>query len=153
MPKLNEDIKARIIADWKVGISQNQLGKNYSLSPTTVNKLVRGIPQENIDLVDTQVALTLSLQEKSGYEITSIEREANKKLRRQNLVYGNAEKLANKISILTEAISNASELKALSEANMIIGKSLGVIDQFAKNGDVNVQTNVGIQSITRRIVD
>ena len=39
MAKLTDDDKLKILADWKAGISQNQLSKNYSLSPATINKI------------------------------------------------------------------------------------------------------------------
>ena len=43
--KLTDKIKEQIIADYKAGISQNQLAKNYKLSPATINKLCKNIPQ------------------------------------------------------------------------------------------------------------
>lgn len=49
MAKLNDDLKNKILADWKAGISQNQLAKRYDVSPATINKLCKGIEQSNIE--------------------------------------------------------------------------------------------------------
>lgn len=146
MAKLTDSIKQRILSDWKVGISQNQLAKRYDVSPATINKLCKGVEQTNIELVNTKVALITALQEKNEYEVNSIEEEVNKKIRRQGLIFGNAEKLAGKLNIMADQIESPAEVKLLSEANMILGKSLGVIEQFAKSGDVNVQANTQVNN-------
>lgn len=47
MAKLTDDLKQRIIADWKAGVSQNQLAKRYDVSPATINKLCKFVDGTN----------------------------------------------------------------------------------------------------------
>ena len=83
--KLTDKIKEQIIADYKAGISQNQLAKSYKLSPATINKLGKNIPQENIEivntLVNTAIATNRALEGKSQIEVNSIERIVDEKTR------------------------------------------------------------------------
>lgn len=83
--KLTDKIKEQIIADYKAGISQNQLAKSYKLSPATINKLCKNIPQENIEivntLVNTAIATNRALEGKSQIEVNSIERIVDEKTR------------------------------------------------------------------------
>lgn len=83
--KLTDKIKEQIIADYKAGISQNQLAKNYKLSPATINKLCKNIPQENIEivntLVNTAIAANRALEGKSQAEVNSIERIVDERTR------------------------------------------------------------------------
>ena len=85
MGKLTDKIKEQIIADYKAGISQNQLAKSYKLSPATINKLCKNIPQENIEivntLVNTAIATNRALEGKSQIEVNSIERIVDEKTR------------------------------------------------------------------------
>lgn len=77
------------MADYKAGISQNQLAKNYKLSPATINKLCKNIPQENIEivntLVNTAIATNRALEGKSQIEVNSIERIVDE--RTKHLLY------------------------------------------------------------------
>jgi len=153
--KLTEDIKQKIVADWKAGVSQNQLAKRYDVSPATINKLCKGIEQSNIHLVNSQVSVITELNGKSEYEVNSITAEVNDKVRRHSLINNNAELIASKIPTMLEQIDSPSDLKTLAEANDRLAITLKVADRHAKSGDVNVNATaaVGIQTITRKIVD
>ena len=45
----------KVIADWKAGVSQNQLAKRYGVSPATINKLCKGVEQTNVDIVNARI--------------------------------------------------------------------------------------------------
>ena len=83
--KLTDKIKEKIIADYKAGVSQNQLAKNYKLSPATINKLCKNILQENVEivntLVNTAIATNRALEGKTEIEVNSIERIVDEKTR------------------------------------------------------------------------
>lgn len=153
MAKITDDIRDHILADWKAGVSQNQLAKRYVVSPATINKICKGIEQVNVNLVNTKVSLITELNAKSEYEVNSIDKEVNDKLRRCNLVYGNAEKLASKLSIMADQIDSPNDLKTLSEANDRLAITLKVADRHTKQGDVNVNATAAVQTITRTIID
>lgn len=155
MAKLTDDIKLKILADWKAGISQNQLAKKYDVSPATINKICKGIEQSNIHLVNAQVSVITELNSKSEYELNSINAEVNEKLKNKDLVYGVTQKALKKLDKLIDEIDSPADLKLAIEASDRASLTLKVNDRHAKSGDVNVntQTNVGIQKITRKIID
>jgi hypothetical protein len=147
MAKLTDDIKSKILADWSVGISQNQLAKKYNMSPATINKLCKGVEQSNVDLVNSKVAVITALQSKTEYEVNSIESEVNTKVRRSGLVFGGLESLAKLAKETIEANKivdkinvgegvqnfeprelNTTDFKNLESTLTGIGKSFGIIE-------------------------
>ncbi|MCW8930885.1 MAG: helix-turn-helix domain-containing protein [Gammaproteobacteria bacterium] len=154
MARLNDKERERIIADWKVGVSQNQLAKNYNVSPATINKLCKDVPQENIEIVNSKVSTIRALQEKSECEVNSIEREVNDRLRREQLVYGVQEKAIQKAGVLLDEVSEPQDLKHLVDAVDKASITLGVSQRHSnQNINVNTQNNLAVQAITRKIVD
>lgn len=155
MAKLTDDIKMKIVSDWKAGVTQNQLAKRYNLSPATINKMCKGIEQTNVDLVNKQVSVITELNGKSEYEVNSITAEVNSKVRRNQLINNNAELIASKIPVMLEQIDSASDLKTLAEANDRLAITLKVADRHAKSGDVNVNATAAVQNnnITVEFVD
>ena len=137
MAKIDDDLKQRILADWKAGVSQNQLAKKYSLSPASINKLCKGIDQSNIHLVNTQVSVITELNSKSEYEVNSITSEVNDKVRRHSLINSNAELIASKIPKMLDDIDSPSDLKILAETNDRIAITLKVADRHAPKIEVN----------------
>ncbi len=141
MAKITDDIKFKILADWKVGYSQNQLAKNYNVSPATINKICKGIEQDNINLVNSQVSVITALKDKSEYEVNSIDKKVNEEVRHRNLVYSIQEKLLNKIKNMAEQIESPSDAKILIEAVDKASITLKVSERHAPKTDVNLQSN------------
>ncbi|HET8689352.1 MAG TPA: helix-turn-helix transcriptional regulator [Methanosarcina sp.] len=146
MAKINDDIRNKVLADWKAGISQNQLSKKFDVSPATINKICKGVEQSNIDLVNTQIAVLTELQSKSEYEVNSIHSVVDDAMRRTNLVYSIQEKALNKAHIMLDQIESPSDLKTIVEAVDKASITLKVSDRHAKSGDVNVQTNTQVNN-------
>ena len=131
MGKITDKIKEQIIADYKAGISQNQLAKNYKLSPATINKLCKNIPQENIEivntLVNTAIATNRALEGKSQIEVNSIERIVDEKTRHllyfQNAALRN-QKIANEMLKTAKTIGDIEAHSRITARNKetILGK-------------------------------
>lgn len=154
MAKLTDVIKAKIIADWKAGVSQNQLAKRYDVSPATINKLCKGVEQSNVHLVNTQVSVITELNGKSEYEVNSINAEVNNKVRRHSLINNNAELIASKIPTMLEQIDSPSDLKILAEANDRLAITLKVADRHASSQNINVNATAAVQNnITPKTLD
>lgn len=129
--KITDKIKEQIIADYKAGISQNQLAKNYKLSPATINKLCKNIPQENIEivntLVNTAIATNRALEGKSQIEVNSIERIVDEKTRHllyfQNAALRN-QKIANEMLKTAKTIGDIEAHSRITARNKetILGK-------------------------------
>lgn len=143
MAKITDELKAKIQADWKAGVSQNQLAKKYSVSPATINKLCKGIEQTNVEIVNSQVAINTALVGKSEYEVNSINEEVNNRTRHIMLINSNAELIASKIPTMLEHIDSPSDLKTLAEANDRIAITLKVADRHAPKQDINVNATAG----------
>jgi DNA-binding CsgD family transcriptional regulator len=73
MARLSEKERDQILALWKAGKSQNSLALDFNVSPATINKLCKGVTQENLDIVNTQVAVIKAIAEKSEYEVNAIQ--------------------------------------------------------------------------------
>ena len=129
--KLTDKTKEQIIADYKAGISQNQLAKNYKLSPATINKLCKNIPQENIEivntLVNTAIATNRALEGKSQIEVNSIERIVDEKTRHllyfQNAALRN-QKIADEMLEMSDKIADVEAHSRITARNKetIFGK-------------------------------
>ena len=138
LPKKERDIRdSKILADWKAGCSQNQLAKNYDVSPATINKICKGVEQTNLDIVNSQIAINTELVAKSECEVNSIHSIVNEKTKHLRLINDNATKLANKLNLMTDEISEAQELKHLVEANDKLAITLKVAERHAPKTEIN----------------
>ncbi|OJJ28142.1 hypothetical protein [Campylobacter concisus] len=129
--KLTDKTKEQIIADYKAGISQNQLAKNYKLSPATINKLCKNIPQENVEivntLVNTAIATNRALEGKSQIEVNSIERIVDERTKHllyfQNAALRN-QKIADEMLEMSDKIADVEAHSRITARNKetIFGK-------------------------------
>jgi len=94
--------KNKIIADFHIGKSQNQLAKDYECSPATVNKICKGVIPKYKDKVNSVVAIRRELNAESEYQSECFDKEVNDQLRRANLVYGGVEKALKKMNDIIE---------------------------------------------------
>lgn len=69
----------------------------------------------------------------------------DEQLRRRNLVFGNAEKLARKINLMTDEVEEAKDIKDLVDANDKLSITLGV-NQRHSNSQVNIQNTNATQN-------
>jgi molybdopterin/thiamine biosynthesis adenylyltransferase len=111
---------------------QEEWVKNSDLA-TLVNDEVEYIIKGNE--IATQKA-TLATQ-----ELRLHDKAVQDKIRRQNLVYGNAEKFIGQLSKISDSVDNGMEMKAIVEANHKAGQTLGVVEQFAPKTDINNNNN------------
>ena len=162
MARLTDKTRAKILADFHVGKSQNWLAKEYECSPATVNKLCKGVIPKYKDKVNSVVAIKSDLSRESKYQSECFDKEVNTKLRRANLVYGvleNALKANN--DILTDGHVedkinvgdgmqkfekrkiNPKETKEIIDGTVNAGKAFGIIetDKNVINNNNAQQTN------------
>ncbi len=79
--QLNDNDRARIMADYHVGISQNALAIKYEVSPATINKLCKGVVRKFEGKVNTMVRIKSELQEESEFQVNAFHREVEQKSR------------------------------------------------------------------------
>lgn len=138
MARLNDKQRDMILADFHIGKSQNELAKKYDVSPATINKLCKGLIPKYKDKVNDVVALKSQLSRESEYQSECFDKEVNDKLRRANLVYGNAEKALGKLNTMIDEVDNAIDLKTLIDANDRASLTLKVNERHAPKSDVNL---------------
>lgn len=156
MARLNDDDREKILADWHTGqFSVRELGARHNIGKTTIAKLVQGIDPKHKDKVDTLVAVKTALAQENGQEVDSVNRIVDEKTRHLQFLHNATLKNISNMAKKLGENATIKEHKYAQEAIHKAGQTLGVVEQFAKSGDVNVntQTNVGIQTITRKIVD
>ena len=92
MPRLTDEQREQILADWSTGhYSQNQLAKNYNVSPSVINKMCKGVEQHNKDLVNTKTTVETQMHAKSEYEVNSIHKAVEERTRLLKLFTDSAE--------------------------------------------------------------
>jgi len=109
----------------------------------------------NADYIEARKTLAVKKGTEKGTVIQVLDDIADEQIRHKGLINSNAELIASKIPTMLEQIDSPSDLKTLAEANDRLAITLKVADRHAKSGDVNVNATaaVGIQTITRKIVD
>lgn len=100
MAKLTQDLKDKMLRDWKLGKSQNDIVKTYGVSKGSVNKLCKGVEQSIQPLVTAQADINQKLTELNELEMTAFRDSVTERTKHliyfQNSALKN-QKLANKI--------------------------------------------------------
>ena len=108
MARLTDEQREKILSDFHIGKSQNELAKKYSCSPATINKLCKGVIPKYKDKVNAVVSIKSELSEESEYQSECFDKEVNDQLRRQNLVFNATEKILNNIN---KSVSQTIKIK------------------------------------------
>lgn len=119
----------------KTGIDKSQISRK--------SKIQQWQQGRNADYIEARVVLAEKKSTENTTTLQVLDDIADEQIRHKRLINGNAEKLAGKIATMADQTDRPKDIKELAEANMILGKSLGVIEQFAKSGDVNVNATAG----------
>jgi transcriptional regulator with XRE-family HTH domain len=152
----NKKELAQLLADYKTGhYSQRDLARKYTISPAYVNKIVKGIDKEDEAVVNAGIAYQSALAQKNEFSVNAIVNAVNEKTKHLQFLHNATLK---NISVMAKKLNEEATFKDHLDAQNAIhkaGQTLGVIDQFAKSGDVNVNATAAVQSnnITVEFVD
>ena len=144
MAKLTKTDKELILADYKAGISQNQLAKRYELSKSTINGICKGIEQENEHLANALIANTIELNEKSEHERTAIIKIVDEAVRRQNAVFSVTEKALRVADKLLDQTDTMSDVKMAVDLADRASLTLKVNDRHAPKIEVTQQNQTAL---------
>ena len=156
MARLTDKDRELVLADWHTGqYSVRDLGNRHNIGKTTIAKIVQGIEPKHKDKVDTLVSVKTALAQESGQEVDSVNRAVDEKTR--HLTFLHIATIKN-ISVMAKKLNEDAtilEHKTAQDAIHKAGQTLGVIEQFAKSGDVNVNATAGAiaQSSSRTLDD
>lgn len=144
MARLTDEDRENILADWHTGqYSHSELGKRYNTSHVTIGKICKGIEPKHADKVTAQIAIKTALADESYKEVTAIERVVDEKTRHLQFLHNATLK---NISVMAKKLNEDATIQDHKQAQEAIhkaGQTLGVIEQFAKSGDVNVNAVAG----------
>lgn len=144
---LTDKEKSLIISDYKTGqYSQRELAKKHDVSIGTVNKLTKDLNTTNEHLMNAQKALIVAKETLPRDEMNAIVNTAMDLVRKEGLIYGNAELIASKIPAMLQQIDTASDLKLLADTNDRLAITLKVADRHAPKQDINVNATAGVQN-------
>jgi hypothetical protein len=79
MARLTDEMRERIVNLWRCGESQNSLAKRFPVSVATINKLCKGVPQDNAEIVNAQVQINQLLSQKVNTEVNAINQMVEEK--------------------------------------------------------------------------
>ena len=98
MARLTDKDRELILADYHTGhFTQRELSRKYEVSTATINKLTKGIEPKHTDKVNAIVTATRELSLESEQEVNAVHKVIDAQVRRENLIFGNAELMASKV--------------------------------------------------------
>lgn len=142
MAKITDDLRDKILSQYRIGKSQNWLAREYELSTATINKLCKGIEQDYIEKVNTQVAIKSQLYAESEQFSKYFDKEVNDRLLNQGLVYGVTQKALKKLSGMIDKMDNVVDLKCAIEASDRASLTLKVNERHAPKTELKQETNL-----------
>lgn len=81
MARLNDVQREKILADFHIGKSQNELAKKYEVSPATINKLCKGVIPKHLENVNALTRINTELAGESEYQVNAIHKEVDERTR------------------------------------------------------------------------
>lgn len=171
MARLSQDTKDKILDDFHLGKSQNELARLYEVSPATINKICKGIKQKYVDKVNTIVSIKSELSEESEYLVNAFDKEVNRQLMLKQIVFNASEKLLIKATKMIEENKtvdkinvgagvqqieprnlDSSDLKNLADTIDKASITLGVNQRHA-NSQVNINNTNATQNNIKTLDD
>lgn len=128
-------------------LSLSEISKQTGIDKSSISKKAKNQQWSSVENSDYIEAKILIAEKKSTLPIEKInilDDVANDEIRRRKLVLGNAEKLAQKIDIMTDEVFEAKDIKDLVDANDKLSITLGVNQRHA-NSQVNIQNTNATQ--------
>jgi uncharacterized protein YjcR len=110
LARLTDDDREKILSDYHIGKSQNELAKKYKCSPATINKLCKGIQPKYKDKVNAVASVKAELATESEYQSECFYAEVNEKTKHLKLINDNATKLADKLSTMADNIDTPYDM-------------------------------------------
>ena len=148
MARLTEEQREQIVDRWRCGESQNSIAKRFPISVATVNKLCKGVPQDNVDLVNAQVFINQELSSKVNNEVNTINQVVDERTRHLIFFQNSAlkgQKLANDaLDYIVDRYNNADD----DEKEELTGKAMYVAKEHSTVTNKNKETVLGKQPDT-----
>ena len=151
MARLTDDQRDAILQRWRGGESQNSLAKRFGCSPATVNAICKGVPQDNVEIVNAQVQINQQLMLKPNNEVNTIQQMVDEKTRLMKFFTDSAVRNQHKANHALETADELSLPLIESHARItaknketVIGKSPDTAIQINNNSESQTPTRIKI---------
>lgn len=152
MARLTDKDRELILADYHTGhYTQRELSRKYEVSTATINKLTKGIEPKHTDKVNAIVKATRELSAESEQEVNAVQKVIDIQVKRENLIFGNAEKLAGKLNAMADQIDAPMDMKILADANDRLAVTLKVAERHAPKAMTAIQVNTEEREVKQGI--
>ena len=147
MARLTDETRAKILDEFHLGKSQNQLALEYEVSPATINKLCKGLIPKYKDKVNAVSAIKSEVLQESKFLSECFDKEVNTRtqylLLFQNSALKNQAK-ANELLELTEDMKDIESHSRLTKTNKetVLGK-----DPETVINNANIQENKNLEIV------
>lgn len=136
MARLTDAQREKIMAEFHVGRSQNELAKIYEVSPATINKLCKGLVPKNLDKVNALTRIGIDMAAQSECEVNAINKEVDERTKHIQFFTNCA--VLNVKESMAMACADQSDYKSRAET---INKGRETV--LGKTPDTAIQINVG----------
>lgn len=142
MARLTDETRAKILDEFHLGKSQNQLALEYEVSPATINKLCKGLIPKYKDKVNAVSAIKSEVLQESKFLSECFDKEVNKRTQHLLLFQRSAlknQQKANEILDLTDDIKDLESHARLTKLNKetVLGKDPDMIINNTNATQVN----------------
>lgn len=150
---LTNSEKEQIIADWKAGRSQRWIAEEYQVNVARVNKLCKGVEQNNVAIVNADVFVKQELATRSKQEVNAVNTLVDEKTKHiqffDSAAVLNIQEMLGKINEETKISEHKMASEAIEKAKATVcGKPEAQINIQQNNANNDVPTQ-----ITRVIID
>lgn len=147
MARLTDEKRAKIIDEFHLGKSQNQLALEYEVSPATINKLCKGVTPKYKDKVNIASAIKSEVLQESKFLSECFDKEVNRRTQHLLLFQDSAlrnQKKANDMLDLTDDMKDIESHARITKTNKetVLGK-----DPETVINNANVQENKTIHIV------
>lgn len=145
MARLTDEQRGKILADFNIGKSQNELARKYNVSTATINKLCKGLVPKYKEKVNTVASIKSELLDESEYQNECFDKEVNERLKHKEFLFKasikNISTMIKKINEETTIGEHFVAQNAIDKASLTLG-----INPRHANSQVSIQNTNAVQT-------
>lgn len=141
MAKLTDEIKSKILDEFHLGKSQNQLALEYEVSPATINKLCKGLIPKYKEKVNITSSIKSEILQESKFLNECFDKEVNKRTQHLLFFQDTAIKNQQKANIILETVDKMNEIESHARLTKINKETVLGKDPETIINNANIQDN------------
>ncbi len=146
MARLTDETRSKILDEFHLGKSQNQLALEYEVSPATINKLCKGVAPKYKEKVNITSAIKSEILQESKFLSECFDKEVNRRTQHLLLFQNSAlknQKKANELLELTDDMKDIESHARITKTNKetVLGKEPETVINNANTTQINNENN------------